>query len=456
MSGTDDREDTAPTSSSRNLVVRWAQRIQSPGGAFQGGINLIADRHLHGGVPSGRRTGAALRATTMVGLAPGLLTPDHFQLHPRDVPANATGLHDLLFKLIAGPSKGHWAVHAQTAVLIATKKLVGVDGVSTLVDHVNALLDLRTNASEDHFLSAVLGDFTWGAELHSSTPPELRDAFTRALVRQRIIWSAGHVHRVAAHANISTTRFLVPWYYHPFMRTWTATEYMALQETVASTITRIFGAAEVAEAHGREKVSVGGRPGAVLEAGRLIASPVEAALSPDERILVLATRETIGEQSEIYRNHYHALRMDPTRNNQQSIYEARYGLSDIGALYFAAYRFAQDEAAMAQILANPERVQALFDLRLPAFPPRTFESNDEADAKANRRALHMVAAYRPAVLRDPAASPYVAGDVIAAEDSVAAARDLLGRIGRGDGLTEAEQQARVLFDIDHDRRRASK
>jgi hypothetical protein len=292
--------------------------------------------------------------------------------------------------------------------------------------------------------------FAWGDVLRTSLSAELHDRFIRALARQRIIWSAGHVHRVAAHANFHTTKYyLVRWYLRPFMRTWTATEYFALLEIMASSIGRIFSAADLAAAHGRDKVSVPGRPGAALTTARLIATPIEAALSPAEQEAVLATRSFVREEAMTYRDRFHELRTDPARNNQESIYEAFFGLSAIAALYFIAYRFAQDEAAMLEVLNHPSRTSGLFDLRPPAFPS---SMTNDADAKANRRALHMLAAYRPAILRDPDASAYVPEEVIAAETSTAAARALLGRIGRGEPLTKIELSAMGLFDIDHSAR----
>lgn len=114
----------------------------------------------------------------------------------------------------------------------------------------------------------------------------------------------------------------------------------------------------------------------------------------------------------------------PDRSDQETIHQYKNaGLSEIAALFVVAYRFAEDEAKMTKVIANPTDDAALWDTRPAPYPT-------EIDPAIAARARRMVAAYRPAVLRDSRASTYEKDCIDLAEDSERDAKRFLVRMGR--------------------------
>lgn len=137
------------------------------------------------------------------------------------------------------------------------------------------------------------------------------------------------------------------------------------------------------------------------------------------------------------------------RNEQESIHQFKNsGLSEIAALYVTAYRFAQDEAAMLEVIANPADSSALWNTARRAFPT-------EIDPAMAARARKLVAAYRPAVLRDSAALTYEKDRVDLAEKSLEDAQNFLTRIGRqgnaigASATPSAAAMTAKIYDLSH-------
>lgn len=435
-----------------NFLPRWIDRILDPD-AFDSAIQAWADRIRHGGVKSHLRAGAALRSPSLIGQPHGLLTPNYFTLKVSDVPETGIELIGFFRNLLVSPDRAE-TDSVDAAVNLATKNLASSDGVVTLEDHVDALLQLREETSKAHFHAAVLGDVVRGERLYAETDRALKHKFTRALTRGAIIWSGGHTHRVAAHGHKTTSDQMIPWFLKPFATGKSANQLMRVHKKVATAISRVFDAADNAKDHGRETVSIGGRLSYPLIAGKLMTRALEDTLSNDDRNRVLKTREPIRNYAKSHADYAEAFLADPSRTDQQSIYEAKFGLSPLAALYVAAYRHAQLEAVMMQVLEKPQKCALLFNTWPIPFPRLLSKQDKILDKKANRRALYLLAGLRPTVLFDAHADAYAPAEIIAAEDSVAAARRFLFKVGHGEPLSDQEQHAVFLYDTQYCNRNA--
>lgn len=391
-------------------------------GAFQ---ERWVDRQENGSVPSSKRAGYVLRAADMYGLAPSLFEPKYYYLSTTDLPApDHRDVHAFLSHLIARSSGRAFSDDVATAIEIATSRLGGGSTPAiALANQAEALCDVAA-IDMNLYRSAVSGDLATGSALvYAAENAPIRDELVRVFARQRIIWGAADVHRIAARGSKAAIHH-VAWFLRPFVRTMTANEYLRILKMFGTTDERLFSAEGRAERAGKKSVSVPGQDGALLKAVKPAAVALELTLGAGPKQSIIDTRPSL---------HQHTMSMTakvehelnkPGRNDQETIHQYLHaGLSEIAALFVVAYRFAEDEAKMAKIIANPTDDAALWETRPAPYPT-------EIDPAIAAKARRIVAAYRPAILRDSRASTYEKDRIDLAEDSEGDAKEFLVRIGR--------------------------
>lgn len=245
----------------------------------------------------------------------------------------------------------------------------------------------------------------------------------RVFARQRIIWGAADVQRIAARGSEAAKHY-VAWFLRPFIRTGTANEVFHTLRNLGGTDERLASAESRAARAGKKSVSVPGQEGPVLRAIKPAALPLELTLSADHKQSIIDTRQSVHHRTMDMKSRVEHELMRPDRSDQETIHQYLHaGLSEIAALFVVAYRFAEDEAKMTKIIANPTDDAALWDTRRAPYPT-------EIDPAIAARARRMVAAYRPAILRDSLASTYEKDRIDLAEDSERDAKEFIVRIGR--------------------------
>lgn len=273
-----------------------------------------------------------------------------------------------------------------------------------------------------------------------------RHRLIRLLAVQRILWGLADVQRIAARGAKAAEYHIAP-FLRPFMCTGTANEMLLILRTMARTIERVFGNADATLKLKplADTIRVHGPSGPALAAARMVAMPIEAMLGENDRRAVLDTRPAIRANAVVYQTKIEEILTDSERNNQETVHQfVTAGLSEVAALFVTAWRFAEDEARMLAVIANPTDVQALWDTSRPVWPQRP-------DSALSARARRLVAAYRPAILRDFFASDYEADRIrladIAEQDAAAFLRRLSGKSNQPvDG--HARDVAHVL-DLSH-------
>lgn len=391
-------------------------------GSFQ---TRWVDRQLHGSVRHAKRAGYVLRAEDMYGLAPSLFLPKYYYLTASDLPqANHPEVLAFLNRLIACTRHRAFLGRTATAIEVATMRLGGgsAPGIA-LADQAEALCDI--SAIDVKMYHAVLsGDLTTGRVLvdaADNTP--IRRELVRTFARQRIIWGAADVHRIAARGSKAAIHH-VAWFLRPFVRTMTANEYLRVLLLFATVAERLFSAEGRAERAGKKSVSVPGQDGTLLKAVKPAAVALELTLGAGPKQSIIDTRPSVHQRTMSMAAKIEHELNKPGRNDQETIHQYLHaGLSEIAALFVVAYRFAEDEAKMTEVIANPTDDAALWDTRPAPYPT-------EIDTAIAARARRMVAAYRPAILRDSRAATYEKDCIDLAEDSERDAKEFLVRIGR--------------------------
>lgn len=434
-----------------NLIPSHLKSKILPGGSVAGAAAMITDdrghferwrddwvdSHLHGGIKRADRYGYALNRHYMRGLAAGLLMPHYATLRRKDIPESLPGLNGLLHKMIAATPLKTWQPDIPTAIRIAIKNL----GYTDLADHALALWELRKSAPEIYDF-AVLGDFASAKPaVQAIRDIGARDDVVRTLARHRIIWGIFDVHRVAALKE-GATRVLTPWFMRPFTSSGTANEYIALALQIGSAIGIVNMAGDRAKKYNRKKARPPGTLGTALKIVEPISKKIECQTSEADGETLAASRHDIDRRSQDIMAKLEAVRTDPERNNQQSLFEHHFHLSEVGGLFFTAYRFAEDEAAMLRAIEDPTQCEKLFSVQKHPMPR-------ELDSAAKTRARHIVAAYRPAVLNDSVCAPYHPNEIIAAEKSEARAHDLLLKLATANDASDQERRAGGVFDLSH-------
>lgn len=394
-------------------------------GEFDSFTDRWVDRQLHGSVRFAKRAGYVLRAADMYGLAPSLFEPKYHYLTADDLPAaNHRDVHAFLNRLIARTRHRAFSDDVATAIEIATSRLGGGSTPAlALADQAEALCDIAA-IDVKLYRAAMSGDLVTAHDLVGSAENlPIRGELVRTFARQRIIWGAADVQRIAARGSEAAKHY-VAWFLRPLIRTGTANEVFHTLKNLGGTDERLASAESRAERAGKESVSVPGQDGSVLRAVKPSARALELALSDDHKKSIIDIRQSVHRRTMDMKSRVEHELMRSDRSDQESIHQYKNaGLSEIAALFVVAYRFAEDEAKMAKIIANPWNDQALWDTRPAPYPT-------EIDAAVAARARRMVAAYRPAILRDTLASPYEKERIDLAEGSERDAQEFIVRIGR--------------------------
>lgn len=383
------------------------------------------DRQKHGSVPSSKRAGYVLRAADMYGLAPSLFEPKYYHLSADDLPApDHRDVHAFLSHLIARSSGRAFSGDVATAIEIATSRLGGGSTPAiALANQAEALCDVAA-IDVNLYRSAVSGDLATGRALvYAAENAPIRGELVRVFARQRIIWNAADVQRIAARGSEAAKHY-VAWFLRPFIQAGTANEVFHILRNLGGTDERLASAENRAARAGKKSVSVPGPEGPVLRAIKPAARPLELTLGADHKQSIIDTRQSVHHRTMEMKSRVEHELMRPDRSDQETIHQYKNaGLSEIAALFVVAYRFAEDEAKMAKIIANPTDDAALWQTRPVPYPT-------EIDPAIAARARRIVAAYRPAILRDSRASTYEKDRIDLAEDSERDAKEFLVRIGR--------------------------
>lgn len=399
------------------------QRILDPV-RFFAWVEKWRDSQLHGGIKSVDRAGHALRAADMRGLAPGLLAPDYYRLTEADLPKPAShAIEQFLNGLIARSTARVARERVPVAIGVGLAKIAeGLPGW-TLKEHASSLADLATS-NPTLYRAAMLGDYrTAELQVEAIAGGEHRDRVTRLLAVQRIIWGLADVHRSAARAA-KAAKFRIPPFVRPFVSTGSANEMLLILLSGARTIERIFANADATLKYNpaATTIRVHGEAGVALAAARFIGTPIETRLTPNDKQAVLDSRPAIREQARAYETRIEQIRTNPERSNQETVHQfVTEGLSEVAALFVTARRFAEDEDRMLAVIKNPAIARALWDTSRPSW-------SHSPDSALAVRARRLVAAYRPAILRDFFASDYKTDNIRLAEQAEEDAAAFLRRM----------------------------
>jgi len=396
------------------------------------------DHKWYGGVPEHKRAGYAIRQREMLGLAPGLFRAGHAYLRAIDLPSSQSELRALNSRLIvARASRDDKIIRdVATASKIATKMLGASDGISTLSEQCDAMWSLRDTHPET-FTAGVLGDFPACQKFLPSMPLTERCKAVRALARQRIIWNSFDLHRVSAHSH-RAVHHLIPAFMRPFLKNETTNSFINALLVPADAMEIQYQRVENAERLGLDHHrSYGPKQFAIKRVFEIDDNEDEEA--PGLAELLRDERSDIRVKTAIISDELRAIRDDPEHNNQQTLHEWHFVLGDLAASYAVAYRVAEDEAAMVQILIDPTNHQALFDVNQRPFPR-------QADRAIHSRAIHLLAAYRAVFLAGP---EYASEAVDDTEVAQFAGQAFWNRMSMANALSPKERRASELFDLSH-------
>ena len=431
---TDKRTEDEKRTIASELAHHARVAVRACSGIFKGGLipflrsNALwsyaarcRDRQVYGGRPLDDLMSYALRQKDMCGLGPGLFEPQYFCLEESDLPpAEPYAVTKFLEGLLARSRHRHVLNDIKTAIDVATDRIMsGAHAIRSLSEHAAAICALAAR-DQRLFTAALSGNLEAGRELVFAPEHSWdRMNLVRIFARQRIIWDAADIHRVGAQGSSRGKHYIAP-FLRPFVRKWTAVEYFDALKGIAVTADKIWTAEQSAFSRGKEKVRLHGPKGFLLNAlippGRLL----ETRLTPEEMQDVLLTRGYVHQQTIDVAAGIEARR--PPTGSQQTIYQYQNaGLSEISTLFIVAYRFAEDEARMLKVIADPSQDSDLWNTRRTPYPMAI------NDALATR-ARHLVAAYRPAVLRDPDASAYQSDRINLAAESESYAHEFLVRM----------------------------
>lgn len=301
------------------------------------------DRQKHGSVPSSKRAGYALRSADMYGLAPSLFEPKYYHLSATDLPApNHRDVHAFLNHLIARSFGRAFSGDVATAIEIATSRLGGGStSAIALANQAEALCDIAA-IDMNLYRSAVSGDLATGRALvHAADNDPIRNELVRVFARQRIIWGAADVQRIAARGS-GAAKHYVAWFLRPFIRTGTANEVFHTLRNLGSTDERLASAESRAERAGKKNVSVPGPEGPVLRASKPAAHALELTLGDDHKQSIIDSRHSVHHRTMDMKSRVEDELMRPDRSDQETIHQYKNaGLSEIAALFVVAYRFAE-------------------------------------------------------------------------------------------------------------------
>lgn len=211
------------------------------------------DRQNHGSVPSSKRAGHVLRAADMYGLAPSLFEPKYYYLSTADLPAaNHHDVHAFLIRLIARSSGRAFSDDIATAIEIATSRLGGGSTPAlALADQAEALCDIAA-IEVKIYLAAMSGDLVTAHDLvNSAENVTIKGELVRTFARQRIIWGAADVQRIAARGSEAAKHY-VAWFLRPFIQAGTANEVFHTLNNLGGADERLASAESRAERAGKK------------------------------------------------------------------------------------------------------------------------------------------------------------------------------------------------------------
>ncbi len=408
---------------------------------FQKALDKWVDGHLHGGVPVGSRVGYALRQDDLGHLQPGLLLPAYQRLCASDLPESEGELRKFLTKLVVNNVRPQYERDVDRALSVTTSSLAGPDGIRSIDTHAAALWALRASHPA-LFETVVLGNFAAaGTQLAMVADDRSAEHLVRTVARQRLIWNLFDVHRVAAHGQNYAAK-IVPGFMAPFIRSGNIRPIFQLMIEVGGSILRYSRNAEAAEVAGHpDRVRVYGADSrrAVI---RPAAEMIEVGLNQKYRDDVVAARALIADQTnDLVKRAGKGLEATDT-SRQMSIHEWFYEVSDIGGLFMTANAAADEEARLIEIIANPDSADDLFRLELRLAPTNL-------KLRYHTRALHLVYAYRGAVMTCNRAGEYDARNVFTGDRAVECAVKIIRYIRDGNALTKAQSATKELYSLSH-------
>lgn len=386
---------------------------------FWAWVGQRSDNRLIGGVSIYRPGGYVLRQPNMRGLGPKLFDPQYYYFRPADLPKpDVNQVTRFLAGLVARSPDTAFKSDVAIVISIATSKLASpIDDTCSLHDHAQAICDMA-DVDMRLFQAALLGDLATGRQLTlAEENASIRPFLIRTFARQRLIWAAADVQRVAAYAASAAGYHVAP-YLKPFLKTGTASEYIRAMLKMPELAVRLKSAEVRAQTYGRDTIHVSGPKGPLLTILSAPARLIVNRLKKDDADAVLMTRGYVHDTTLAMADEIKA-EMLGDADNQQSIFHFMHaGLSEISALFIAAYRFAEDEANMVKVIEDPSFHDLLWNAAHNPYPKFI-------DTSLAARARRLVAAYRPAILRDFHASKYEADRIDLAEDSEQAAWEFM-------------------------------
>lgn len=377
---------------------------------FWGFVLQWRDRRLHGRVPTDLRSGYLFRTAQMYGLAPGLYHPDLARPEERDLPAfKPHDIAEYLEKLIARSTDPKRTSDVKTAILVATKNL----GV-TVIDQAYDLHEIGQKSSE-LYRALMLGDFITSQKHFDPSDLDLFEfSMVKTIARQRIIWNAFDTHRTAAHGAKAASYYIAP-FLKPFLKTskHTANSVLKGLKSIGQTSRLAFSKRDTELKYNPQatKTNMRGNRGPFFSWAKILGSPIEAVLNKDQKRQLSSTEAFVRDETQRIENMVEDILLDPSRNNQETVHEFLFsGLTEVAALFVTAYRFAEEEALMMEVIAGRIPVSSVWDVGRPSLPK-------QINPKIAARARHIVAAFRPAILGDDDATEYWREEIRLAETS---------------------------------------
>lgn len=377
----------------KRLILDAAKLITTDYDGFLKRVLLWRDHHLNGRVKESRRPGFAIRSGLLRNKAMGLLHPKYSVLTQDDAPEDFHALTIFLEFLVARSELPGRFQDVETA------RTVALDGWGdlSLSDHARELFALR-QWSVPFYVSAVIGDFpsakTWVDEICDQT--QRRKVIT-ILARQRIIWSAFDIHRVAA-LGFATIKDFKPWFAYKLLKTGTSNELANLVKTLNGHIERIFDNYGIGKKYGRKAPDLKGPLPFHLKFAKTIALHIENVFSDSAKIAIERSIPHIRKRSKQIADKTEQVRLDPKRNDQEDLFSRYFGIYATAALHITSYRFAEERSRMIAIINDPSTDSDVFVSARPKAP-HSFKAH-QADMR------NLVEAYRPAVLSDVNASTF--------------------------------------------------
>ncbi|MBN8814114.1 MAG: hypothetical protein J0J06_01545 [Sphingomonas sp.] len=407
------------------------------------------DAHLHGSVAEDERHGMAIRNVDRSPLAPGLYAPAYARLNVSDVPDRIEYVAPYLRALIARNPRG---TRDETGFVAAT--IAEVTRTIGPIDRIAETMWTIRSQSPALYAAAMLGDFPAAAFLFEQSSIESTPSLVAALAGLRAIWAAADVQRVAVHGRDDVQRLLIPWFMKIFGAMNTVADVVNLMKRAEFSIDRLYRSADLASEAGKEKVQIHGPKGPLIATVEDVAAPLEQRMTDGAKTIVKERTVAIAEQAATIIG---ALQADTAdQSHKATIHQWQFAnLSPVAALFVTCYRFAEEEAAMARIIARGTMSDDLWSAARRPFPA-------SIDRKLWTRAINLGDAARRAMLQDVDLNNDTAADRHPTQWAIqaqATARTFLADIGsialRPNGtldrdlLSRTEFRAAHMFDLSH-------